>query len=518
MCYLDAAEQQTMAEDGSTDLKESIQSKIEETREKFRSEYAQEPTDRYESSDLERLWREDGLVESYLEWRHFVVEDALKMIDESLRWRKELNVNEINESCTQKSLLESGMHYLHGYDKEGNKLFWFRVKLLVKDVRLLQEKKKYVAFWLERYVRREPGSLLTVVFDMTDSGLSNVDMDFVKYIINCFQVYYPRLLSKMLVYEIPWIMNAWRIVKSWLGPDAISRLRFVSRSDIQSYIDAEHLPFHMGGTDGFSYSYPPLPDEDFQSPMSESPSQDDETELKDGDVGSTDSFEPAPRPRKVCFADDGGTDAGSRGRATRRPNTTFKSSLLHVSPAEELCFGLREAEKRCLIILQNVTKNAVAYKVRTTAPEKYRVKPSSGSCAAGTSVEITVSLHGGSQSAPQDRFLIMAAEMEPVVTGANQDLAQFWKEIPKSKVMERRLKCHILQSLKPTLNLDNHNYNSPAISNGTNGHQDIHTTLLQVMASSRRLEQKLDRCLWTQKVIIVLVMALAALWCSTLYM
>lgn len=41
--------------------------------------------------------------------------------------------------------------------------------------------------------------------------------------------------------------------------------------------------------------------------------------------------------------------------------------------------------------------------------------------------------------------------------------------------------------------------------------------LLQVMASSSRLEQKLDCWLWSQKVFIVLVMCLTALWVFTLY-
>lgn len=36
------------------------------------------------------------------------------------------------------------------------------------------DKKKYVAFWLERYAKKEPGMPLTVIFDMTDSGLGNI--------------------------------------------------------------------------------------------------------------------------------------------------------------------------------------------------------------------------------------------------------------------------------------------------------------------------------------------------------
>lgn len=53
-------------------------------------------------------------------------------------------------------------------------LVWFKVKLHSKDAKTVIDKKKYIAFWLERYAKKEPGMPLTVVFDMTDSGLSNV--------------------------------------------------------------------------------------------------------------------------------------------------------------------------------------------------------------------------------------------------------------------------------------------------------------------------------------------------------
>lgn len=51
---------------------------------------------------------------------------------------------------------------------------WFKVKLHVKDTKTILDKKRYVAFWLERYVKREPGMPLTVVFDMSESGISNI--------------------------------------------------------------------------------------------------------------------------------------------------------------------------------------------------------------------------------------------------------------------------------------------------------------------------------------------------------
>lgn len=53
-------------------------------------------------------------------------------------------------------------------------LVWFRVKLHTKDPKTQFERKKLAAFWLERYAKRENGKPLTVVFDMAETGISNI--------------------------------------------------------------------------------------------------------------------------------------------------------------------------------------------------------------------------------------------------------------------------------------------------------------------------------------------------------
>lgn len=509
-----------MAEVDPQEGEQDLEKKTEETRLRFKNELLQDSTDKYDSRDVERLQTDDALVEGYLTWRGFVVDDTLKMIDESLLWRKEYGVNDLNESVIPKWMFETGAVYLHGYDKEGSKIFWFKVKLHVKDAKTTVDKKKYVAFWLERYAKKEPGMPLTVVFDMSDSGLSNIDMDFVKYVINCFKVYYPKFLSKMIIVDMPWIMNAaWKIVKSWLGPEAISKLRFASRTEIQNFIGPEYLPAHMGGTDLFKYSYPPLPDDDFQTPICENGPivSEDDSESKDGELESRETLESSfnseivTKPKKVNFLEDNlraedndKGDASARTRGARKPLTTFKGPLLDVSPAEELSFGSGDTEKKCLIILSNVTKNQLAFKVRTTAPEKYRVKPSSSSCEPGASVDIVVSLHGGSQASLQDRFLIMAAEMDNV---GPQELTQFWKEVPKTKIMEHRLRCHVLESPKAASSF----LRDSPVEPGSSGQLEINTALMRVMACNSRLEQKLNTCLWVQKVLVGLVLLLTVL-------
>uniref|UniRef100_A0A8C5GED0 CRAL-TRIO domain-containing protein n=1 Tax=Gouania willdenowi TaxID=441366 RepID=A0A8C5GED0_GOUWI len=470
-----------MAEVETQEGEQDLQKKIEETRLKFKSEFLQDSTDKYDSRDVERLQNNDALVEWYLTWRVYVVDDTLKMIDESFQWRKEFDVNDLTESVVPKWMFETGAVYLHGYDKEGNKLFWFKVRLHVKDAKTTLDKKKYVAFWLERYAKKEPGMPLTVVFDMSDSGFGNIDMDFVKYIINCFKVYYPKFLSKMIIVDMPWMMNAaWKIIKSWLGPEAISKLKFTSKSEVQMYIGPEYLPPYMGGTDPFKYSYPPLPDDDFQTPISDNGPivSEDETESKEGELESRETLESSfsseivAKPKKVNFQeenvrteDNDKADAGAKTKGARKPLTTFNGPLLDVSPAEELTFGSGDTEKKCLIILSNVTRNQVAFKVRAV-------------------YTLCMILHG-SQASPQDRFLVMAAEMENTST---QELAQFWKDVPKAKVMEHR--CV-------------HLYNQQ---------------LMRMMTCTSRMEQKLNTCLWVQKVLVVLVLVLVALNLLCLYL
>ncbi|CAI5772261.1 Motile sperm domain containing 2 [Podarcis lilfordi] len=493
---------------------------ISETRRRFEAEYLQAKTDKYDSRDTERLQQDDTWVDNFLIWRDDNVDDTLKMIDESFQWRKEYAVHDLTESSLPKRFFEPGAIYLHGYDKEGYKIFWFRVKLHVKDSKTQFEKKKLVAFWLERYARREHGKPLTVVFDMAETGISNIDMDFVRYIINCFKVYYPNYLTKIVIFELPWIMNAaFKIVKSWLGPEAVGLLKLTNKNEIQEYISAEYLPPYMGGTDTFKYSYPPLVDDDFQTPLCENGPMtgEDEVETKEEtDVDNKESpdsnEEQALNSKKANFAEQTPKSEecekqDSKTKNAKKALTTFKGPLLHISPAEELHFGSKETgEKKCLIVLTNVTKNTVAFKVRTTAPDKYRVKPSNSSCEPGTSLDIIVSLHGGCAASLQDRFLIMAAEMEQCSGTGTQELGQFWKEVPRNKVMEHRLRCHVVESSKPSsLTINENSFNVPAKTN-----EDLHVQLTQLLQANKRLREQIDRCVWFQQLTLLFMFLLLA--------
>ena len=62
---------------------------------------------------------------------------------------------------------------------------------------------------------------MTVVFDCAGSGVKNIDLDNMQFMINSFKEDYPWCLNYILVYEMPWVMNGTVIPPNqWLIPCA----------------------------------------------------------------------------------------------------------------------------------------------------------------------------------------------------------------------------------------------------------------------------------------------------------
>ncbi|KAK3744872.1 hypothetical protein QZH41_003652 [Actinostola sp. cb2023] len=66
--------------------------------------------------------------------------------------------------------------------------------------------------------RMYPSKKITLIFDMQETGLANMDMDFVKFIVTCFTNYFPNTLGK-----------------------------FISKPDLTEYVDEDKLLERLGG-------------------------------------------------------------------------------------------------------------------------------------------------------------------------------------------------------------------------------------------------------------------------------
>jgi hypothetical protein len=112
--------------------------------------------------------------------------------------------------------------------------------------------------FLCKFYRENNDDLLTIIFDQAGCGLSNVDMDFTKYIITIFKYYYPNSLNWILVYEMPWILNAtFQIIKKLLPAKAVERLRFVTAKTLKDYVDVDNQLDIWGGNDSTPFVFVP---------------------------------------------------------------------------------------------------------------------------------------------------------------------------------------------------------------------------------------------------------------------
>lgn len=99
---------------------------------------------------------------------------------------------------------------------------------------------------------------ISLFFDMSDCGVSNMDMDFTRYLIGLFKQCYPNYLNYILIFEMPWILNAaFKIIKSWLPEKAVEKIKFVNKKTLGEYVAPENALKCWGGTDEYVYTFVP---------------------------------------------------------------------------------------------------------------------------------------------------------------------------------------------------------------------------------------------------------------------
>lgn len=165
---------------------------------------------------------------------------------------------------------------LHGRDLDGKLMLTFLCKLHVRGSKNLEDLKKIMVYWIERGFRESNNDKLTLIFDMHDTGLRNVEMEYTQTIINTFKNYYPNSLNWILVFEMPWIMNGkheWRklsqsslfwpsnlpatfqIIKKLLPKRAVEVLKFINKKSIRDYIDEDNMLVSWGGNDDYVFTF-----------------------------------------------------------------------------------------------------------------------------------------------------------------------------------------------------------------------------------------------------------------------
>ncbi|KAI1380857.1 VAMP-associated protein [Hypoxylon crocopeplum] len=97
--------------------------------------------------------------------------------------------------------------------------------------------------------------------------------------------------------------------------------------------------------------------------------------------------------------------------------------------------------------IRNPNTHPIAFKVKTTAPKQYCVRPNSGRVEPGKEVEVAVILQAMKQEPPpdtkcRDKFLVQSV----AITGDKEfaNLASIWDAIEKSSIQEKKIRVVFL--------------------------------------------------------------------------
>ncbi|KAF4522258.1 hypothetical protein B566_EDAN011954 [Ephemera danica] len=384
---------------------EPTKQQIQELRQQFFQKLEEEgpPEEGFHPVDLARVRHDDDWLQRFLLHHDLDTKEALKMLWDTCEWRKRFGTNDITESNVEPLFKEEGGLFAHNRDKDGRSLLIFRCRMHTKGQHDLHELKRFVVYWFERLERQDKGEPISLFFDMSDCGISNMDMEFTKYLIGLFKHYYPYYLNYIIVYDMAWVLNAaFKIIKSWLPARAVEKIKFVSKNTIQEYVPLDQALVSWGGTDEYEYSFEP--------------------ELSNGRLEDG--------RKKVHFAESS-NDQNSRESA---------NLMLSISPHDTINFINENGDLNGSLTLTNISNRNVSFKIKTTSPEKFRVRPSTGILAPQATSTINVLLQPGYQTSAlaRDKFLVMA-----VVADAATDLAELWKSGGNGPVEQHRLRCSI---------------------------------------------------------------------------
>ena len=197
----------------------------------------------------------DSVVLRWLRARKWHVDQALEQFLKTLQWRIDWGVRKIvanGENALSVEEFQTGKSYYLSFDRKDHPICYVSAKDHVKGQFPSESSEKLTVFAMEmgRKLLKYPNESVTVIFDLTDFAMKNMDYQHVKFLIKLLENYYPESLAQALIVNAPWVFNScWSIIKRWMDPNVEQKFHFIKNfNDLYKYVDPSSLPKRFNGT------------------------------------------------------------------------------------------------------------------------------------------------------------------------------------------------------------------------------------------------------------------------------
>lgn len=226
---------------------------ISETRRLLKERFTKNPDNFYEH-DYQRMLTDDWTVTRFLLRRRLDPKRTAKLMEECGRFRKQYKMSEVKLWEFPIEFHKAGGLFKYAPDRVGNITVYMRVKMYRRVPEISDVFKAFILCILEECDLANGGRGVAVIFDLSSCGLQNVDLSFLSWLLSSFRNYCPKGVSYILVYNLPWILNATcKLAMTWMSESNRRALRFVHGDEIEQFIAPENLPDYLGGMCKINY-------------------------------------------------------------------------------------------------------------------------------------------------------------------------------------------------------------------------------------------------------------------------
>ncbi|KAK2598884.1 phosphatidylinositol transfer protein csr1 [Conoideocrella luteorostrata] len=207
---------------------------------------------------------------SAMNWRHneFRVDSDILANGEEVLVRDEEKGEVKSKALAQDFMrqIRGGKSFIHGVDRENRPISYVRVKLHRAADQSVESLERYTTYLIEtaRLALDPPVETATLVFDLSNFTLANMDYVPVKFIIKCFEANYPESLGAILIHNSPWVFKpCWKIISAWLDPVVAAKVHLTyGREGLEEFIHPSQIIKELGGDEDWEYKYDePVPGE-----------------------------------------------------------------------------------------------------------------------------------------------------------------------------------------------------------------------------------------------------------------
>jgi len=182
------------------------------------------------------------------------------MLSECLDWRinfQGIGTRNIKPESIEKEI-SSGKAFYHGKDKEGRPLCYIKVRF--HDSHDSDEEiQRHLVYILEQGVQlmTPPVETCSVIFDLSDIHMKNLDFKTTKYFVDMLEKYFPETLGWALIVNSPLIFHGFmKLVNPILPKKTAEKVQILKEEGLKEYIEESDLLTSYGGKDTYEHNYP----------------------------------------------------------------------------------------------------------------------------------------------------------------------------------------------------------------------------------------------------------------------